>query len=493
MAESPSAAAPPALRASRAETRFLFVANAGPKLGDTESTLRDVFGAFGDVDDVHVPDRAVAQCLVTMRTRDAARAAQAATHKRPCVGLGNRAPWVTFARDPNGPNPKGSRSGRRDERGAFVPDDAATRVAAARGKQEAEMCVAVTTSDALNDQGVHGVTLIPEFVTEEEEDAILAFLDDRDPQTAQTAAGTTAAAGTTTAGNDGTTTTNGDVRWQRLAKRRVAHFGFAFDYGTRDARDRAENSPTGALPGFCGPILERLERKARDAKKRAEEKHAHARKETPFSGLENATRCDQLTVNEYPAGVGLAPHVDTHSAFGPAIFSLSLAGNAVMEFRRLADAGDGGEEEAGKAPARPSVAERRAVALPRRSMLALAGEARYEWQHYIPHRKRDVVLATERERWDSEARVASDAEEKETRRGVKTRKPVSVKTVKRAPRRVSLTFRERRDAAAHGPCACAWPASCDSRRGAAQRLERRARPGLVAKAAGDAENVFRAP
>lgn len=185
----------------------------------------------------------------------------------------------------------------------------------------------------------------------------------------------------------------------------------------------------------------------------------------------------------------MAPHVDTHSAFGPAIFSLSLAGNAVMEFRRLADGGDGGEEEAGKAPARPSVAERRAVALPRRSMLALAGEARYEWQHYIPHRKRDVVLATERERWDSEARV-SDAEEKETRQGVKTRKPVSVK---RAPRRVSLTFRERRDAAAHGPCACAWPASCDSRRGAAQRLERRARPGLVAKAAGDTENVFRVP
>ena len=115
-------------------------------------------------------------------------------------------------------------------------------------------------------------------------------------------------------------------------------------------------------------------------------------------------------------------------------------------------------------------------------MLALAGEARYEWQHYIPHRKRDVVLATERERWDSE--------EKETREGVKTRKPVSVK---RAPRRVSLTFRERRDAAAHGPCACAWPAACDSRRGAAQRLERRARPGLVAKAAEDTENVFRVP
>ena len=452
MAESPSAAAPPALRASRAETRFLFVANAGPKLGDTESTLRDVFGAFGDVDDVHVPDRAIAQCLVTMRTRDAARAAREATHKRPCVALGNRAPWVTFARDPNGPNPKGSRSGRRDERGAFVPDDAAARVAAARGKQEAEMCVAVTTSDALNARGVHGATLIPEFVTEEEEAAILAFLDDRD----ETAAGTRA-------GNDddGTTTTNGDVRWQRLAKRRVAHFGFAFDYGTRDARERAENSPTGALPGFCRTILDRLRAAELNASAFGEEEET---RKTCY-GFERATRCDQLTVNEYPAGVGLAPHVDTHSAFGPVIFSLSLAGNAVMEFRRL----DGEEASMGerdpkedKKPIR--VAERHAIALPRRSMLALAAEARYEWQHYIPHRKRDVVQ-------DSE----EYCEHRSDLIG-------SVTSVPRAPRRVSLTFRERRDVAIHGPCECSWPNACDSRFGAAQRLKRRARPGLVAKA-----------
>ena len=82
------------------------MANAGPKLGDTESTLRDVFGAFGDVDDVHVPDRAIAQCLVTMRARDAARAARAATRQTAMRRLGEQSAVGDGARDPNGPNPK---------------------------------------------------------------------------------------------------------------------------------------------------------------------------------------------------------------------------------------------------------------------------------------------------------------------------------------------------------------------------------------------------
>ena len=314
------------------------------------------------------------------------------------------------------------------------------------------MCVAVTTSDALRARGVEGATLVPEFVTEEEEAAILAFLDDRGEESLL--------AGTARRGGG---TANGNVRWQRLAKRRVAHFGFAFDYGTRDAFARAENSPDGALPWFCRTILERA-RAMQNA-----DAHPEGSRKT-LTGFERAPRCDQLTVNEYPAGVGLAPHVDTHSAFGPAIFSLSLAGNAVMEFRRLAD-GEEAEAAEGETSARPTVAERHAVALPRRSMLALAAEARYEWQHYIPHRKRDVVL-------ESGSVSDPDSGSRETLRKV---------SVPRAPRRVSLTFRERRDAAKEGPCACAWPAACDSRRGAAQRLKRRARPGLVAKATEDAD------
>ena len=46
-----------------------------------------------------------------------------------------------------------------------------------------------------------------------------------------------------------------------------------------------------AMPGAAAPVLIRL------------------------NDMEETPVFDQLTVNEYPPGVGLAPHVDTHSAF----------------------------------------------------------------------------------------------------------------------------------------------------------------------------------
>jgi alkylated DNA repair protein alkB family protein 8 len=130
-----------------------------------------------------------------------------------------------------------------------------------------------------------------------------------------------------------------------------------------------------------------------------------------------AVSYDQLTVNEYAAGVGIPPHVDTHSAFAGALVSLTLDGAAAMLFRR----GDA-----------PDVAPR-ALLLPRRSLLILAGEARLAWQHYIPSR-------------------LTDALSEEAGGGVR----------RREPRRVSLTFRR---AVPRGParrCACAWPHECDT-------------------------------
>jgi len=97
-------------------------------------------------------------------------------------------------------------------------------------------------------------------------------------------------------------------------------------------------------------------------------------------------------VNEYPPGVGLSPHIDTHSAFEDLIFSLSLSGPCIMEFRRYEN-GDWLPKVASSSVAKIENTEdqsnfiRRTIYLPPRSLLLLSGEARYAWHHYIPHHK----------------------------------------------------------------------------------------------------------
>ena len=426
--DSPEDAPPPALRACRTPTRFLFVANAGPALGDSPEAVARAFARFGAVESV-LPDARSARCLVTMSTVEAASAAADAAHKRPCDALAGRELWVRHAMDPAAVPPAGSSSAR-------PPSE---RVEAHLALQERAWCPAVTASSAL---GVPGATLIHDFVTPEEEREMLEAADAETSLSAEAKRADDAEDEHANENKDEDQKLAGP--WTRLAKRRVRHFGFAFDYATRDAKHSAPDP----LPPVCAKLLRRVsERFGGDV-----------------PGADRAALCDQLTVNEYPAGVGLAPHVDTHSAFGPAILSVSLAGGAAFEFRLLkttTGAEEDGEavEEEGEDPSDPSdpspvfrsappaVARRAAIYLPPRSLLVLSGEARYRWQHYVPHRRRD--------------RVAGEAAPRP-----------------REPRRVSFTFRERRE----GRCACAWPDACDSRRGEAQALRRRDRPGLCGEA-----------
>eukprot|EP00850_Spirogloea_muscicola_P015520 SM000119S25663 [mRNA] locus=s119:306434:309879:+ [translate_table: standard] len=267
---------------------------------------------------------------------------------------------------------------------------------------------------------IPGLRLLPDFVTLQEEQELLAALD--------------------------------TATWHNLAKRRVQHYGFEFRYKTRDVD---KEQPLGALPSFAASLLQRIE-------------------SLPAGTLgdESSLPYDQLTVNEYTRGIGLAPHIDTHSAFEGAILSLSLAGPCVMEFRQYANcksrisfpaetchldsfanlseeqihnqgswedvANDGalscalsGEAEAGRRcwPAdhetvEATLLEHCALYLPPRSLLILAGQARCAWHHYIPHRKIDIVHGNPLQRGD---------------------------------RRVSLTFRKVR----RSPCRCPYGALCD--------------------------------
>ncbi|XP_061923234.1 alkylated DNA repair protein alkB homolog 8-like [Entelurus aequoreus] len=219
-----------------------------------------------------------------------------------------------------------------------------------------------------------GLALVEDFVSPEEEDRLLAAID--------------------------WSSTNGDVTAQKALKhRRVQHYGFEFRY---DNNNVDKDKPLSAgLPAECLPVLERCLDKG------------HI-KSMP----------DQLTVNQYECGQGIAPHVDTHSAFEDTILSLSLGAKTVMEFRHP----DGGVVQ---------------VCLPARSLLVMQGESRHLWTHGITPRKSDTVPACDPQ---CTAHTTCDLG------------ALKQLTLSRRATRTSFTFRKIR----HGPCRCAFPSACDS-------------------------------
>jgi len=304
-------------------TRFLYVANCGTAVGVDLEDVKRAFEDYGEVEQV----------------------------VDGCVGKGRGAlVYVVFKKEED------ARKAQEEWKRRENPTLGGRKINVQFAKVVTESESQQLETAAVEDPGsldLPGMQLYPEFVTEKEEEKILQAID------------------------------NGS--WERLAKRRVQHYGYAFDYGTRQVDTQ---KPLGCLPIWAVPVLER------------------ARKVDP-----RLVGFDQLTVNEYSKGVGLSPHVDTHSSFGDAILSLTIGGHTVMEFRK-----DG---------------LRKSLLLPSRSLLVMAGECRYGWQHYIPHRKFDLI---------------------------------GTELVARPQRRVSLTFRQVRQT----PCECSFPNQCDTARDASK-------------------------
>ncbi|GAB9471669.1 Alkylated dna repair protein alkb 8 [Globisporangium polare] len=202
---------------------------------------------------------------------------------------------------------------------------------------------------------IPGLVILPEFITRDEERELLAFFERAD-----------------------------GAHWKNTVKaRQVQHFGYEFSYETRRCD---ENQPLPPMPAALDTLTESIPASIMD---------------TP----------DQITVNEYKPGQGIAAHIDTHSAFTNAIASLSLDNEIVMEFRHP----DGRLES---------------VLCQPRSLLVMTGASRYEWTHAIPPRLFDVI---DGERVDRK-------------------------------RRVSITFRKVQSTA----CTCDFPVQCDSAESSAQ-------------------------
>lgn len=138
--------------------------------------------------------------------------------------------------------------------------------------------------------------------------------------------------------------------WITELKRRVQHYGYRYDY---KARSVTPESYLGPLPEWLSSYADQL---------RAD----GFIPEPP----------DQVIVNEYQPDQGIAPHIDCVPCFTDTIVSLSLGSSCVMEFTNV--------ETQEKIP----------VLLELRSLVTLSGDARYRWQHAIPHRKTDRYHGT---------------------------------------------------------------------------------------------------
>ena len=135
--------------------------------------------------------------------------------------------------------------------------------------------------------------------------------------------------------------------WSAELRRRVQHYGYRYDY-KRKSVDRDQF--LGPLPGWASSLAERLRQDRR----------------TPHE-------LDQLIVNEYLPGQGIAQHIDCVPCFADTVLSLSLGSHCVLTMTL------------------PETGEQVPVLLEPGSLLVLAGEARYRWTHGIPARKKDLV------------------------------------------------------------------------------------------------------
>lgn len=160
----------------------------------------------------------------------------------------------------------------------------------------------------------------------------------------------------------------------RLPKRGALHFGPHFDY-TTFAVSSSESTPP---PTYLTRLLDRLPiRDERDVP-------------------------DQYTLQYYPPGTGIPPHVDTHSAFEESIYSLSFGASTAMDFRLC------GEKESRRiklpkrslggsvatppqsvSPTPDEEVEEWELELPARSLLIMRGPSRYGFSHGIKGRKFD--------------------------------------------------------------------------------------------------------
>lgn len=161
---------------------------------------------------------------------------------------------------------------------------------------------------------VPGLTIVEGFISDEEERRLLTCIDEHP--------------------------------WIEDLSRHVQHYGWRYDYKARTIRREMYLGP---IPAWAADLAGQLAKRWFDREP------------------------DQVIVNNYEPGQGIASHIDCEPCFGSVVATLSLGDTWVMDF---------GSPDGHTA----------SVALPRRSLAVLSGPARCDWRHGIAKRKSEPSL-----------------------------------------------------------------------------------------------------
>ena len=162
-------------------------------------------------------------------------------------------------------------------------------------------------------RSVHGLAVMPGFLSDAEQTSLLAII--------------------------------GGSEWSNNISRRVRQYGYAYDH-----REKAlAPDYLGPLPEWSDFIQDRL------------------REQCLLRGV-----LDQIIINEYEPGQGIAQHIDLETAFGEPVVSVSLGAPTMMEFLKDGE----GTIELWIVPG---------------TAVIMTGPARWEWGHRIRKRKSDTL------------------------------------------------------------------------------------------------------
>jgi len=221
----------------------------------------------------------------------------------------------------------------------------------------------VTSSHDKLSETIPGLRLIYDFVSNEEEAEIMREIDDE----------------------------SCGCEWTEEMSRRVKHFGFPFNYRTLMLDFCKETPP---LPVTTSALARKIEQDAMpwaiDSSIRYSKVEAASTAAVSVISIDHLDLpLTQMTANEYIAGQGIAPHTDTTTCFGPLIFILTCSAGITMTFRRNKRQVDGGISSAEEGPVNHPM--KISIWLPRRSLLIMSAESRFDWSHSIASRKFDNV------------------------------------------------------------------------------------------------------